>query len=180
MADVKKLEKITKTCMSDSDIKLYFPNAKIISYNELQKYDNIYELLPRPGSYAFILYQQSENCGHWVLLYMAKKYIEYFDSYGKKIDEPLNWLSKRENADLDIRMPYLSKLLLSSGKDIIYNAYCFQGKSKGISTCGRHCVLRLKMALDGVHLKDYIKLLEKTQKKTGRDYDEIVSALVKA
>ena len=43
--------------MGDDDIKHYLPNAKIISYSDLQSVNRIEDLLPRNNTYFILLYQ---------------------------------------------------------------------------------------------------------------------------
>lgn len=179
MEALNELQEIEETCMSNTDINKYFPGVKTVSYCDLAGVGNINELLPRPGSFFFLLYQNSPNSGHWVALLRGRDYIEYFDSYGGPIDGPLDWLTARQNKALGIVNPYLSKLLMEHGGEIQWNGVCFQNPhNSGISTCGRHCCLRIKMFLNGYDLEKYIRLLQLTKKKTLRNFDEIVAGLI--
>jgi len=177
---LNELQEIEETCMSNTDINKYFPGVKTVSYCDLVNVKDIYDLLPHPGSFFFLLYQSSANCGHWVALMRSHKVIEYFDSYGGAIDSPLDWLTARQNKALGIVNPYLSDLLLNSGRklDIEWNGLCFQSSNSGVSTCGRHCCLRIKKFLEGYNLEQYIRLLQVTKKLIKCSFDEIVSGMI--
>ena len=78
--------------MDDKDIRHYLPNARLLTYNDLSKIENITDLLPKHKTYFILLYPVvSETNGHWVCLTRYRKTIEYFDSYGNKPDQPLTW-----------------------------------------------------------------------------------------
>lgn len=173
------LKKIESTCMSNTDILHYFPDVKTISYNELSRYTSIDQLLPNNGSFVIILYQQSPNSCHWVALLRYNNMIEYFDSLGGIPDAPLKWNSSEVNQQLGITGPFLGRLLKKSGLPIIYNPMKYQEQNSEISTCGRHCTLRIQKMLEGFDLETYYKLLSMTKKKLKLPYDEIVAGLIR-
>ena len=86
---MENLKKIKAKPMSDSDIHYYYPKAKIIKYSELKKYNNIEDLLPTIPDFVFILYEDSPENGHWTTTTRTKEGINYFDSFGKRVDNPL-------------------------------------------------------------------------------------------
>lgn len=169
---------VEETPLSDADIKKYFPKAKIISYDKLKNYSSISKLLPNIFDYCFILYQQQKNVGHWVALMRYDNIIEYFDSFGGKIDSPLNWNDKQTNIGLGQCAPYLTNLLKKSNMNVIYNNKKYQNSDSEISTCGRHCCLRILTLLKGYDLDDYYKLLSSNKKLKKMNYDGIVSELI--
>ena len=57
-----------------------------------------------------------------------KNIIEYFDSYGGKVDEPLKWISKEKNLNLGIDKPFLSDMLKNSKYKLNYNDFDFQSQ----------------------------------------------------
>ena len=125
--------------MDDTDIKFYLPKAKIITYDELFKVKDIEKLLPRHKSYFILLYPvESKTNGHWVCMSRYDKTLEYFDSYGLKPDEPLEWSKFKKTPH------YLSLLLGKTKLRIHYNTIDFQSKRDyTISTCGAFCVFRI-------------------------------------
>ena len=179
----KVLEEIVDKPMGNDDIHKILPNAPIILYNDLKKYNSIDEILPNKKSYAIILYLNSPNSGHWVsIMRPDNNTIEYFDSYGGEIDKPLSWISKEENAKLGITEPYLTNLLKKSKYNIIHNKTQFQLKGKGnedISTCGRHCCYRIQcMKNKNMSIDDYKKMMERVKNGLNMNFDKLVGVMV--
>ncbi len=169
--------------MGDDDIRKYFPNAKIIKYSELKDVSRIEDLLPRPKTFFFLLYERSLNVGHWVLVSRYKDNgidtIEFFCSYGSRIDEPLTWTPVGMRVQLGQDKPYLSNLLDKSPFRVIYNPVQFQSKKSPISTCGAYDTLRAsELQKHNTTLDEFNDMLEEVKKATGLTYDEIVSNLV--
>lgn len=182
--DLLQARKIQFKPMDDSDIKFYFPDARIMTYSELSKYETIDDLLPKDIDAIFLLYEEKPNYGHWVLLSKYNNTIEMFNSYGDKfIDEPLYWVSPEVRKMLGSAKPYLTNLLRNTNYNdyaIIFNAYDFQDdKNLKISTCGRWCCLRLKTILNSMMpLITFIKMMKDIKSKTKLKYDIIVSDLI--
>lgn len=164
--------------MGDDDIRYYFPDANIIKYSELKDYQDIETLLRDNKSFFFLLYQDQPNSGHWVCLSRTGDTIEYFDSYGKKIDEPLSWVPNYVLFKLGIQLPFLSRLLNKTKLNVVYNPIEYQEDKKDINTCGRHCCFRLKNMLKGVDLADYYRLMKELKDKYKVSYDVIVSEFI--
>ena len=145
--------------LSADDIKKYFGGrCKVISYNQLQKYNDINELL-HPYDKVFILYvwEKTGNnlMGHWQLVFRNKdNNIEVFDSFGSWIDSFLNKIGKSFNNEIGQNYKYLSKLLYDSNHIIEYNDTVLQNEKS--NTCGKWCIYRLK----NIHLDidDFCKL----------------------
>ena len=163
--DVKRIS------MDDSDIKFYLPDVKILTYSELSNYKKIEDLLPRHKSYFILLYPvKSESDGHWVSLTRYDKTVEYFDSYGKKTDEPLTW-GKYNNVHRR-----LSELLNNTKLRVTYNTIDFQNKDVSISTCGAFAVFRILTLIEMNADLEKNNIILKTLKETNEDktYDDIV------
>lgn len=177
----KETEIIIETPLGDDDIKYYLPGSKIIKYSELHKYNNIEDLLTKNKDYVFILYCDSYNKGHWVVLLRYDPYIEYFDSFGGRVDSPLGWISKEQKIRLRQDKKLLSNLFNKTKMIVIYNPIDYQEDNahKDINTCGRHCVFRVKNLLDcNRNLQNYYKLMGGIKKESRNTYDEIVSHLI--
>ena len=171
MKEEEVLDEIVDKPMGDNTIREILPKCPIVLYNELKKYPHINQLLPKVGSYAIILYQDSPHSGHWTaVLRPTDNQIEYFDSYGKCPDEPLSWSSPEKQNQLGIHAPYLSNLLKASGKKLVWNKKKFQkDNDPEISTCGRHCCFRIQMMKNrGYNIHQYQKMLEAVKNKTGK------------
>ena len=171
-----------KEFTSDADFRNYFGNAvnsHIIKYSQLKNYKNISQLLKKDGDYKILLYEQSENSGHWTLLLRYGNTIEYFDSYANKPNVPLKW-SEDVNANLDQYPEYLDRLLLNQNKfHVIYNRHPFQSEFNDSGTCGKHVLLRLiKFHYDGLTLPQYLKFFLKQKEKYGISNDELVTLLI--
>lgn len=178
-----EIAEIAREPMGDDDIHKYFPNAKILKYSELKNYTDITQLLPRPKTFFFLLYERTLNVGHWTLVSRYKDNgidtIEFFCSYGSKIDAPLTWTPVGMRVQLGQDKPYLSNLLDKSPFRVIYNPVQFQSKKSPISTCGAYDTLRAsELEKHNTTLDEFIEMLEEVKKGTGLNYDEIVSNLV--
>jgi hypothetical protein len=181
---LKEAKKIQYEPMDDTDIRYYFPDARIVSYSELLDYKTIDDLLPKDLDYIFLLYEEKPNYGHWVLLSKYNDTIEMFNSYGDDyIDEPLYWLPLSQRKMLGTGTPYLTNLLKNTNYNdyaIIFNEYDFQDETDNrISTCGRWCSLRLKTILNKrMPLITFINMMKDIKKTTKLRYDIIVSDLI--
>jgi hypothetical protein len=175
----EELDEIISEPLDDKEMKMYLPDAPLLVYGDLRKYKNIEELLPENKSCCILLYQESPNKGHWVVVVRDGDEYLYFDSYGKKIDDPLNWVDLGLRKELNQSIPYLSKLL--EGKPHKYNNKQYQENNihQIIATCGRHCIFFvLNNRMNNLDLETYKKLMENLRKKTGQNYDEIVSEYI--
>ena len=105
------VDKIIHEPMDDGDIRAYFPKARVMRYAELADYDSIQQLLPTAKSHVFLLYQHRPNDGHFVCLMRYGNTIEFFCSYGSKIDAPLKWTALKDRIALGEGKPWLSMLL---------------------------------------------------------------------
>ncbi len=174
-------DKLIKTPLGDDDIQKYLPNSKIMKYSELQKYNKIEDLLKHNKDFVFILIEDSRNKGHWVSLLRYDPYLEYFDSYGGKVDGPLNWISKAQRIKLNQDKKLLSNLFNKTKMKVIYNPIDYQedNMNKNINTCGRHAVFRVKNLIDcNRDLGAYYNLMGGIKRESGNSYDEIVSHLI--
>jgi hypothetical protein len=179
------IKEISETPMGDDNIRQYLPGAKVLKYSELADIDNIEELLPRPKTYFFLLYEQSFNRGHFVVVnrYIdnGKDTICFFCSYGSKIDAPLYWNSQGINRELGQDQPYLSQLLQKSGKNIQYNRVQYQSKKSPVATCGAFATLWIKANMrDNMNLQDFHEWIAEIKKETGLSYDAIASNAISA
>jgi hypothetical protein len=165
--------------MGDDDIKRYFPNAKIIVYNDLAKYNSIDELLPNDKSFIFMLIESSENKGHWVGLCRYGDTCEFFDSYGGKPDSQLKWNSSTKNEALGQDEKYLTNLLAGHGGHVVYNPIKYQGAGGDINTCGRHCCFRIQNMRDGKNLDDYYNHMKRLKNNMGVDFDGVVANFIR-
>ena len=179
----EELKEIIADPMDDLEIKHYLPNAKIIKYNELSRYNSINQLLPNETDYCIILYEDSPNQGHWVCLSRYPKgkngTVEFFDPYSGSPDSQLNWVPMQERQQLGQGRKLLTPLLNNCTQKVIYNPIKYQKESPQINDCGRHCVYRILCLLKkGMDLDQYYKHIVELMKQTGLDADGVVSSQV--
>lgn len=186
------MEQKIETPLSDTDIKAYFPDVKIVTTQQIEKMNSIDDLLDKKKFYdhAIILFQDDINKGHWCacLKYGDVNdvknggcFIEFFDSYGGDIKKVYNYAPKQIRQQLGTTKDKLMDLLNSSNYNVICNTTKYQKSNdrknnEEINTCGRHCCYRiLNLIGNGFDLPTYHKYMKDTKKKTGLSYDEIVS-----
>jgi hypothetical protein len=173
--------------LTDTDIKKHLgEKVKIISHQDLKNYKSLDQLMPHKKEVVVIIWESKPNYGHWTLLskYIDeetnKPTIEYYDSYGYPINEPLKWIRSEFKNKID-GTDYLTNLLKKAekeGYDIIYNSKNFQNK-KDVATCGRHVISRAVSIMKyNQSLSNYIKMMNEIKNTTGFDYDSSVSQLV--
>jgi len=171
---LNKLQKLPTS--SKYLMKLLNNQVKIITYPELIKFNNIEELL-YPYGRVIILYLQKENYGHWTCIFYqgkGKKRIEHFDSYGYFPDDELNFaIDPYFRKVNNMEYPLLTLLLNEAYNryDMTFNQYKFQKKKKDISTCGRHCIVRLWYS--DIELDEYKDMMFSTELTP----DELVTML---
>ena len=173
------LRETIATPLSDSDIKEYLPNANIIKYSELSKYPTLSDLLPEVKSFCILLYEDSPNKGHWVVISKPKEdLVEYFDSYGGYVDEPLSWTPKAERIQLGSGKKLLSALFNKCPEQVVYNKIAYQRASPAVNNCGRWCILRILKMLKGLDLNQFHEYVKEEDKKYVGDKDAFVSQIV--
>jgi hypothetical protein len=150
-------------------------------YADLADYDDIEQVLPEAKSHVFLLYQHRPNDGHFVCIMRYGNTIEFFCSYGSKIDGPLYWTSLPEREALGEGKPWLSMLLKKASKRFkaIHNPVAFQSKKDGVATCGAYCVMRINQLLNhNQDLHEFIDYMKELKEDTGLSYDEIAANYV--
>jgi hypothetical protein len=171
------VEETIEEPMDDSDIRQYLPNAKVMRYSGLARLSDIEQLLPTDKSYVILLYENTPGSGHWVALMRYGRTIEFFCSYGSKIDAPLRWQNPKDNAMLGQSRPFLS-ILLNKAKGkfrAIHNPVAYQSSKQGVATCGAWDVMRInQMKNHNQDLHEFHDFMESVKKETGLTYDEIV------
>lgn len=170
-----KLQEKEQKALSGTDIlKLLNGKTRVIKYSELANINNINELLFGYNS-VVILILSKENYGHWVCITRRNDILEFFDSYGYFVDDPIyfkntpKYFRKQNNQDY----PHLTAILLNSYNEyvITYNELRFQKKDRQTATCGRHVVCRI--VYKDMDLYDYYRFL----KSIDKDLDKVVTIL---
>jgi len=127
--------------------------ANIVAYSDLTRYKCIEDLLGKNGR-VVLLYEVQPSVGHWTTIFYGPPQEEcdlefpriyFFDSYGLKPDDELEWvdIEFRQKAWNDMRI--LSRLLKNTPSEIDYNNYRLQKMQKNVNTCGKWCAARLML-----------------------------------
>lgn len=180
--DKPKLRKIMTEPMSDADLEVYLPQAKIFMFRELKSYPTIQSILRKPRDYFIMLYEHTPQNGHWVAVLRYESTIEFFCPYGSSPyspNSPLEWNSPEQNQVVDATHNYLEDLLNNAktqGWSVIHNKMDFQEKRSNINTCGAFCVWRVLCLMeDNMDLSAFQSAMKKIHTQTGLSYDEIVA-----
>ncbi len=157
---MSKLKSMLSYSLSNDDIKLYLPNTPILEYSDLDKYQNITDLLPEQNCSVIILIETSENRGHWTSLSRRGNLLIYFDSYGLDVDGEFRYIPLKIRMTLHENKKYLTNLIDNSNFDCVYNGHRLQSRKSYVSTCGRWVVLWLMKFNDGYDLDEFYKYLD--------------------
>ena len=168
--------------VTNFDILAVFKDAKIRKYADLDKYADIYQLMPQRIDYVFILTESDTNTGHWTLLIRNDNIFEYFDSYGTSSNKILDYIPIFMNKKLGNNYNEDIGMMIKSIKQtdkFIYNKTKFQKDGNNINTCGRWCICRLALFLaDDLNLKDFTNLIKMKAKQLKMTNDELITFLV--
>lgn len=131
-----------------------------VVYDNLAKLTSIEQLLTSDGDYQTILYVSSRGqgsvSGHYCFLFRQGRFIHFFDSYGLKPDDELNYALHS--------VPYLSNLLKKSDFSVKYNSHRLQEledqSPAHTNVCGNYCILRYKTRLSHTDENFYRLLFE--------------------
>lgn len=168
--------------VSSTDLQAIFKNCKIVKYADLDKYKDIYQLLPNRMDFVFLLTESEKNIGHWTLLIRNDNLFEYLYSYGTSPKNILDYIPKYMNKKLGNNYSEDIGKMIKSIKPtdkFIYNKTKFQKEQEGINTCGRWCIARLSLFLtDDLNLKEFTKLMKTKAKNLKMSNDEFITFLV--
>lgn len=178
MLSEQQEEEIIEEPMGDDDIRKYFPNAKIITYSQLNDYNQLEDLLPGDKDFTFLLIEDSPNRGHWVSVSKYADIVEFFDSYGGQPDSQLKWNSKDKNKKLGQGNNKLTELFNKFDGRVVYNPVKYQDNASDVNTCGRHCTFRIINMKQGKDLDKYFKYMQSLKRHSGKGYDEIVANFI--
>jgi len=149
--------------------------VKVLSYDELLKYDTIDEAF-YPFNKLVILYfwdfSNNIKSGHYIAIRKDKRNntIYVFDSYGRFIDDNLAEIDpyKRKKYKQDFKQ--LTYLLLNSPYKIEYNEFQFQQNESAV--CGRYAIYFL--------MRDDLNMEQMQQQFSKKDFkknDELILEL---
>ena len=185
--NMREIEDVMTSNISDLDIKRYFPetntpNDNLMKYSELADVQSLEEILPQDKSFKIILIEDHYNIGHFVCILRYGNTFEQFDSYGKKIDDELAFISNIQKKLLGQDKKYLTHLFAKLPKGIkkVINKKRLQNLSNNSATCGRWCILRISMMKDfDFDLKTFQEFITRWKSKLKLSGDEMVSLWVR-
>ena len=162
------------TPSTDSDLKQATHNrVQVIDYDDLAKYKDIDELLPKPKSAFILLYEDSPNSGHWTAVGRdVNDDYWFFCSYGSDVDEPLNWTPKSVRVGLGAGQKHLSRLF--KGREVLYNSTPFQDENSDQATCGDFATFIVNETLRGVPFEDALNNLEDLKNEKHKNHSESI------
>ena len=168
--------------VSNHDLLALFPNCKIITYAELDKYKSIYELLNHNLDFCFLLTESEKNKGHWCCMMRHNDNFEYYDSYGTPPKSILDFTPKFMNEMLGNDWSEdLGKMInsIKPNGTFNYNKTIYQQMMDDINTCGKWCIFRIALFLsENYSNKDFRKLIEDKKKQQKLPLDELITQII--
>jgi hypothetical protein len=171
----KELNIIKSQPLSNFDLNEILKNSSsietnIYNYDHLKNVFHIDEIFDALGRCIILLPVHSIDNGHWIALIKRDNIIEFFDSYGKTLDQQENNL----NSNFDIDEDLLKDLVKKAGYKLQYSKIQNQPAKFDVATCGRHAIFRI--IFFNLTNKEYNNLLKKISKKHNVKPDDIVTA----
>jgi len=142
--------------LSDAEIRKLIPDSGVMLYSDLIGLSNIIDIEKLLNSFkskaiCFLL-RSKDNYGHWIALFLRKgskpqrDVLHVFDPYGSQPDGK-EWKSMAKTDIMKHKLgqdaPYLLEAILKTKLPLYFNDIDYQKESPDISTCGRHCVVRI-------------------------------------
>ena len=166
-------EEISKSLSGSEVLKLMDHKCNLVAYSSLHLIKSIDELLGKHRK-CVLLYQTSKNYGHYVAIWEYNNTIFFSDSYGGIVDSQLKYVPHDMKEELNSNHNYLIRLMYNSGKKVEFNQYELQSRDPEVSTCGRHCVERLRFP--EISIDEYYKIFKDASKFI--PIDELICLLV--
>jgi hypothetical protein len=167
----KNLNEIKSELLSDEDINVILGGTNIFKYPDLEYKSSIDEIFDNQGRAIMLFLTEDENTGHWICMHKEDNKIHYFDPYGLEPEEEKKFIPHYLLEKLNQTRPYLYNLLYNSPYEIYSNEYPFQKDKSNVTTCGRHCAVRL--LYKNLDLDEYLDMI----KISGYSPDDFVSKL---
>tara|TARA_R110000782_G_C14627227_1_gene393976 strand:+ start:121 stop:669 length:549 start_codon:yes stop_codon:yes gene_type:complete len=146
MTTIKKLvENLESVELTDSDILDITRNkTNLMVYEDLEKYNDINDVLGEHGACIILFQTKSATEGHWTLIFRSSpKTLTFFDPYGIPVDSEIKLSPFQLRIHEGKEVPHLSHLINQSEYKLLQNTTRYQQIFKNIADCGRHCCVRL-------------------------------------
>lgn len=155
----RAIKSLRAKSLSNFDImRICDGKVNIVTYPELSEYSSIDDVLGKYGA-AIILYLTKKKYGHWVAIFKVNRHqIEFFDPYGLRPDDQLDFINQHFRVENNEKKPHLSYLLYNSPYTVTYNDDRLQKMIKDVSTCGRWCAIRI--VLRKLKLPDFVRIFK--------------------
>ena len=179
-----ELQECLEECLSDADIRRILPSVDIVLYEDLRKYKDLKELIPKEfGAVIIFVALETPNVGHWVAILRNGNKFQLFDPYGNRPDRWLFWISKYQRKKNNESIPFMSYLFnkgLKHGYSLSFNKIKYQSSKPGINTCGRHVCNRIKFMMlhDGFSEDKYFSYMKKLSKEYELNFDILVCKFI--
>lgn len=172
----KDIIKLENKSLSNYQILRALPKGvKFMNYKDLVEKCQTLDDALGPLGCLVLLYVTHDNYGHWCCVFKINdNTVEFFDSYGRIVDDMIGKINKAIENQNHERLPYLSKLMKESRYNLEYNDYKLQKKDSNVTTCGRHVICRL--ICRDMNIDEYVDKMFKNRKN---DPDYIVTYLTK-
>jgi len=179
--EIDKMKKMLNYSLSDSDIRSVLGDfTKIIKYADFDHYTSLNELLPQNNDFVVILIESEKNSGHWTCISRRDNVFTLFDSYGCKLSQELDFVSRSMNYLLGQTKAELENLIKNTADDceVVYNKERLQSQDSNVASCGRWCCAYLSMFKMGYDLEEFLKFINKRCDDTGLPPDIVVTKLI--
>jgi hypothetical protein len=161
---------LLKYCLDFEDLEYLNPDAKVMSYPELNKIKDAKELFKDYRKIIILYLIQAKNKGHYVCLWVdLDNNIRFFDSAGFHMDDELDMLPKEKRIEYNQRVNQLEKLL--KPYNVTYND--IQMQDEDYTTCGFWVTHRLKY--DYLNEKEYLRFFDGVKNKDEYIIKEILN-----
>ena len=162
------VENVKGCSLSNHDLLRIQPNVKITMSTDLPKLRFSDQSLNHQGI-GILLWQWSENAGHWLGLIKNNNTVEIYDSYAFPFDK----INEKLNSSMKISPNVLLNLIKKSGYKPIFNKTRNQEIKLDDSTCGRWVLLRL--LFKKYNIKEFNKILKDFKKDNCLDALELAT-----
>lgn len=158
----RKIQQTENSPLSDTEIKLITEGkCNIITYEQLHNVNNIDEIL-QPWGAVIILYQLESDFGHWCALKTtSKNRLDFFGSYGLKLDEQLKFSKYNLRLHKGEVVPHLTHLINQSKYKVSSNEFQLQMFKEHTNTCGRYASLFIRFR--NLSNKEFVDLFTKNK-----------------
>lgn len=163
MADAEEIQDEKADSLSDKDLHRLLPGVPVTLYKNLMN-ATLTDITDDRGR-GVLLFTEEETPttiqGHWFAILPQDGAYLVFDPYGGTSTDPwrdgVNFVTKYELKALGQERPMLDDVFKRAGVRVTFNTTKFQSKGNDVSTCGRHCAVRLWHAdMDSPQYKAFI------------------------